>query len=80
MSDLELQGHAFDLKRTVGIEIRGAKLGAYNDGSMPDFFTVRSSGREIGRVTAACYSPRLGRNIGYAMVPIEHAEQPLAAG
>ena len=80
VSDLELQGHAFDLKRTVGVEIGGAKLGAYNDGSMPDFFAVRSGGREIGRVTSACYSPRLDRNIGYAMVPIEHAEQPLAAG
>jgi aminomethyltransferase len=25
-------------------------------------------------VTSACYSPRLQKNIGYAMVPIEHAE------
>ena len=26
----------------MGVEIGGAKLGAYNDGSMPDFFPVRS--------------------------------------
>ena len=28
----------------------------------------------IGKVTSALYSPRLKKNIGYAMVPIEHAE------
>ena len=27
----------------------------------------------IGKVTSACYSPRLNQNIGYAMVPIEFA-------
>jgi aminomethyltransferase len=61
-------------RKLVGVEIGGAKLGAYNDGSMPDFFPVHAGGREIGRVTSACYSPRLDRNIGYAMVPIEHSE------
>jgi aminomethyltransferase len=61
-------------RKLVGVEIGGTKLGAYSDGSMPDFFPVRSGGRAIGRVTSACYSPRLDRNIGYAMVPIEHAE------
>jgi glycine cleavage system aminomethyltransferase T len=61
-------------RKLVGVEIGGSKLGAYNDGSMPDFFPVRSGGREVGRVTSACYSPRLDRNIGYAMVPVEHSE------
>jgi glycine cleavage system aminomethyltransferase T len=28
----------------------------------------------VGRITSACWSPRLEKNIGYAMVPIEHAE------
>jgi aminomethyltransferase len=41
---------------------------------MIDFFPVYSSGDRIGKVTSACYSPRLEKNIGYAMVPIEHAE------
>jgi len=41
---------------------------------MPDFFPVHAGGRRVGRVTSACYSPRLDRNIGYAMVPIEHAD------
>jgi glycine cleavage system aminomethyltransferase T len=61
-------------RKLVGVEIGGSRLGAYNDGSMPDFFAVRSDGREIGRVTSACYSPRLDRNIGYAMVPVGHSE------
>src|SRR5215217_1811912 len=61
-------------RKLIGVEIGGAKLGAYNDNSMPDFFPVRSGGREVGRVTSACYSPRLDRNIGYAMVPSELAE------
>ncbi|HYQ82667.1 MAG TPA: glycine cleavage T C-terminal barrel domain-containing protein, partial [Rubrobacter sp.] len=27
-----------------------------------------------GKVTSACYSPRLEKNIGFAMVPIEYSE------
>ena len=61
-------------RKLVGVEIGGARLGAYNDGSMPDFFAVRADGRLVGKVTSACYSPRLDKNIGYAMVPVEHGE------
>jgi glycine cleavage system aminomethyltransferase T len=61
-------------RKLVGVEIGGSKLGAYNDGSMPDFFGVKAGGRRIGQVTSACFSPRLDRNIGYAMVPTEHAD------
>ena len=31
-------------------------------------------GSRIGEVTSACWSPRLEKNIGYAMVPTEHSE------
>jgi aminomethyltransferase len=42
---------------------------------MPDFFPVlQGNGERIGKVTSACYSPRLDKNIGYAMVPVEYAE------
>jgi aminomethyltransferase len=61
-------------RKLVGVEIGGSELGAYNDGSMPDFFPVRVRGQQVGKVTSACYSPRLERNIGYAMVPVEHSE------
>ncbi|MGH3479973.1 MAG: glycine cleavage T C-terminal barrel domain-containing protein, partial [Nocardioidaceae bacterium] len=60
----------------VGVEIEGEPLGTYNDGSMIERFGVYSSkcsSREaaVGAVTSACYSPRLARNIGLAMLPIE---------
>ena len=51
-----------------------ASLGSYNDGSMIDVFPVHNDGGAIGAVTSACFSPRLEKNIGYAMVPIELAD------
>ena len=41
---------------------------------MPDFFPVLVNGQRIGKVTSACYSPRLDKNIGYAMVPVEYGD------
>jgi glycine cleavage system aminomethyltransferase T len=58
----------------VGVEIAGEPLGAYNDGSTIDFFPVINDGTRIGEVTSACFSPRLEKNIGFAMVPIDFAE------
>jgi glycine cleavage system aminomethyltransferase T len=61
-------------RKLVGVEIGGERLGAYNDGSMVDFFPVNKDGGRIGEVTSACFSPRLEKNIGFAMVAIEHSE------
>ena len=61
-------------RKLAGVEIGGDPVGAYNDGSMIDFFPVHREGTRIGKVTSACHSPRLEKNIGYAMVPIEHSE------
>ena len=61
-------------RKLVGVELGGARLGAYSDGSMPDFFPVTKDGAAIGKVTSACFSPRLEKNIGYAMVPVEHSQ------
>ena len=58
-------------RKLIGIEISGEHLGSYNDGSMIDVFPVHHDGRRVGQVTSACYSPRLEKNIGYAMLPIE---------
>jgi glycine cleavage system aminomethyltransferase T len=62
----------------IGVEIDGEPLGSYNDGSMIEPFGVRGEGGNghgglVGSVTSACWSPRLERNIGLAMVPIELA-------
>jgi len=61
-------------RKLAGVEISGDGLGSYNDGGMIDFFPVRHDGAPVGKVTSACYSPRLEKNIGYAMVPIELAQ------
>jgi glycine cleavage system aminomethyltransferase T len=59
-------------QKLVGVDIDGEPLGSYIDNEMPDFFPVSVSGSVVGKVTSACYSPRLEKNIGYAMLPIEH--------
>ena len=61
-------------RKLVGVEIGGASLGSYNDGAMIDVFPVYASGDRVGTVTSACHSPRLEKNIGFAMLPIEHTE------
>jgi aminomethyltransferase len=62
-------------QKLVGVEIGGEPLGTYIDNEMIDFFPVYAEGRQIGRVTSACHSPRLERNIGYAMVPTQYEGQ-----
>ena len=61
-------------RKLAGVEISGGSLGSFNDGSMIDYFPVSHDGRAVGRITSACHSPRLEKNIGYAMVPVELAE------
>ncbi|QYJ02916.1 glycine cleavage system protein T [Nocardioides panacisoli] len=61
-------------RRLAGVEIGGEPLGTFNDGSMIEPFPVHHGDDEVGTVTSACFSPRLERNIGYAMLPIELTE------
>jgi len=61
-------------RKLVGVEIAGERLGSYIDNTMIDVFPVFHGGERVGQVTSACYSPRLDKNIGFAMVPIELAE------
>jgi glycine cleavage system aminomethyltransferase T len=58
-------------RKLAGLEIGGPNLGSYNDGSMIDFFPVQRAGERVGKVTSACHSPRLEKNIGMAMLPLE---------
>ncbi|OLD44281.1 MAG: hypothetical protein AUI83_17420 [Armatimonadetes bacterium 13_1_40CM_3_65_7] len=55
-------------RKLVGIEIQSDPLDL-NETAWP----VTSEGARIGTVTSALYSPRLRRNIGYAMVPVAYA-------
>ena len=55
-------------QRLVGIEIAGERV-EMNMTRWP----VGQNGSTVGMVTSAAYSPRLEKNIGYAMVPVAHA-------
>jgi glycine cleavage system aminomethyltransferase T len=55
-------------RKLVGVEIDGANL----DLNMTKW-PVRAANAPAGQVTSAVYSPRLKKNVGYAMVPIEHS-------
>lgn len=55
-------------RKLVGIEIRGAGLPG-NEHRWP----LRHRGEPSGFVTSSAYSPRLEKNIAFALVPITHA-------
>jgi glycine cleavage system aminomethyltransferase T len=58
-------------RKLVGIDIGGTRMS--DEGALNDFWPVRASeGEPIGRVTAAAWSPRLERNVGFAWVPSSH--------
>jgi aminomethyltransferase len=52
-------------RKLVGVDIAGPRL----DLNMTRW-PVRSENVPLGEVTSAVYSPRLAKNIGYAMLPI----------
>jgi aminomethyltransferase len=55
-------------RKLVGVEIEGDRI-SFN----PTKWPVSAPGRPVGSVTSAIYSPRLKKNIAYAMVPVAHA-------
>jgi glycine cleavage system aminomethyltransferase T len=63
-------------RRLVGIQIAGEPLPLPFEARWP----VTAGGASIGEVTVAVYSPRLRKNIGYAMVSISHAALGTALG
>lgn len=57
-------------RRLVALELDGDPLPAPNEAPWP----VHAGTRMVGRVTSCVHSPRLEKNIGLAMVGIEHAQ------
>ena len=57
-------------RKLVGVEVEGDSLGAW----APEFYPVLVGGTKVGHVTSLTYSPRLKKNIGFALVPIAHAK------
>ena len=55
-------------RKLVGVEIGGDRI-SFN----PTKWPVAAAGRPVGYITSAIHSPRLKKNIGYAMVPVAHA-------
>ena len=55
-------------RRLAGVEIAGPRI-EFNMTRWP----VERNGQRVGCVTSAIYSPRLEKNIGYAMLPVAHA-------
>jgi glycine cleavage system aminomethyltransferase T len=51
-------------RKLVGVEIAGDPI-TFN----ADKWLVKSDGNALGRITSAVWSPRLKKNIGYAMLP-----------
>jgi len=56
-------------RKIAGIEIEGAPI-EFNETK----WDVQHQGKTVGRVTSAIHSPRLRKNIGYAMLPAPLAE------
>jgi glycine cleavage system aminomethyltransferase T len=56
-------------RKVVGVEIEGDPLIGY----IEDYLPVVENGGQIGQVSSAFYSPRLRKNIGFALVPVEYA-------
>jgi aminomethyltransferase len=57
-------------RKLVGVEIGGEPFRMW----LEDFWPVTAAGEVVGRLTSASHSFRLGKNIGYAWVPIGLAD------
>jgi len=57
-------------RKVVGVEVEGDPIIGY----IEDYLQVVEDGAQIGQVSSVFYSPRLEKNVGYALVPIERAE------
>ncbi len=58
-------------RKLVGVEVHGEPFRSW----LPESWPVTKDGARVGDLTACAHSPRLKKNIGYAMVPVEHAKR-----
>jgi glycine cleavage system aminomethyltransferase T len=58
-------------RKINGVEFDGDPFPGLNNAKWP----VTDGGRQIGKVTSAIYSPRLGKNIGYAWLPADRSRE-----
>jgi aminomethyltransferase len=56
-------------RRINGLELDGRPFPELNNLKWP----IVDRGEEIGRVTSAIYSPRLERNIGFGLLPVQRS-------
>jgi glycine cleavage system aminomethyltransferase T len=56
-------------RRINGVELDGEPFPGLNSVKWP----AGETGRHLGKVTSAIHSPRLGKNIGYAWLPVERS-------
>jgi len=54
-------------RKLVGVELQGEPLAGWPE----EYWPVHQNGQRVGHLTAAVHSPRLEKNIGYALLPIE---------
>ena len=63
-------------KKLVGVEIHGPKIFSW----LSEPWAIKANGQTVGRLTALTYSPRLQKNIGYAMVPAAYSQRGTRLG
>ncbi len=57
-------------RKVVGVEVGGDPIVGY----IEDYLQVVEGDEQIGQVSSVFYSPRLQKNIGFALVPIERTD------
>ena len=57
-------------RKLIGVEIKGDRLPGVNG----DWWAAYAKGIQIGELRSAVYSPRLEKNIGFAMINCPHTE------
>jgi glycine cleavage system aminomethyltransferase T len=57
-------------RKVVGVELDGDPIVGY----IEDYLQVVDGDAQIGQISSAFWSPRLRKNIGYALVPVERAD------